>query len=290
MFCHVTFIILAYSAVTLGQTDEERYFDSNGVKIRFIVEGTGEPVILVHGFTSSIDKEWRRTGVISKLSESFQVIALDTRGHGKSDKPISPQEYGAEMARDVLRLMDHLSLERAHIVGYSLGGFTTEYLVANHPERWVSATIGGMGWMQADDPRLALTGTLAVWLENGKEIDQFLTSLRPKSNKETPANPAVFGVLRGDNLDALAACARAIPKLAVTREQLQANKVPTLAVIGGNDALKASVADMKEVMSNLKVEVIPGTDHESTLRAPSFVEEIRSFLEAHSHHSADASK
>ena len=89
---------------------DDRFFDSGGVKIHYIVEGQGEPVVLIHGFTADIDKNWR-TGfaigsdsiqpgprIIEALAKNYRVIALDNRGHGKSDKPRDPKQYGIEMA------------------------------------------------------------------------------------------------------------------------------------------------------------------------------------------------
>src|ERR1051325_9135021 len=98
---------------------EDHFFDSNSVKIRYVVEGKGEPVVLIHGFTASIEANWGTA--IKPLSESYQVIALDCRGHGKSDKPTDPKMYGREMGEDVIRLMDHLHIAKAHVVGYSMG-------------------------------------------------------------------------------------------------------------------------------------------------------------------------
>ncbi|HEX72751.1 MAG TPA: alpha/beta fold hydrolase, partial [Candidatus Hydrogenedentes bacterium] len=88
------------------------YFDSNGVRIHYTVEGAGDPVILVHGFAANADLNWRLPGVTKALAKEFRVIALDNRGHGLSDKPHDPQQYGAEMIEDVVRLMDHLGIEK----------------------------------------------------------------------------------------------------------------------------------------------------------------------------------
>ena len=76
------------------------------------------------------------------------MIALDLPGHGGSDKPEKPEAYGPQMAEDVVLLMDHLKIKKAHIVGYSLGGMITVKLLTLHPDRVLSATVGGMGWVQ----------------------------------------------------------------------------------------------------------------------------------------------
>src|SRR5688500_9494864 len=133
--------MLAAAADTQVAADE--YFDSDGVKIHYQVWGKGDPIVLVHGFTASIDANWVQPGIVDKLDDDFKVIALDLRGHGKSDKPHDPAVYGEIMAMDVIRLLDHLKIDKAHIVGYSLGGFTTLKLVTMHPERFLTATLGG---------------------------------------------------------------------------------------------------------------------------------------------------
>src|SRR5258708_36291477 len=116
-------------------TPKDLFFDSNGVKIHYNVFGKGEPVLLIHGFTVNIQKQWGAPGIIKELSKDYQVIALDNRGHGLSDKPHGPEKYGKEMAEDAIRLLDHLKIKKAHVVGYSMGAMITNYLVVSHPDR-----------------------------------------------------------------------------------------------------------------------------------------------------------
>ena len=73
-------------------------------------------------------------------------------GHGKSGKPRGTSQYGVEMARDVIRLLDHLQISRAHMVGYSMGGFIVMNLLAAHPDRFLTATLGGSGGVREDFP------------------------------------------------------------------------------------------------------------------------------------------
>jgi pimeloyl-ACP methyl ester carboxylesterase len=118
----------------------ERFFDSVGVRIRYIEEGWGEPVVLVHGYTSNVDAQWAQTGVLQALASRYRVIALDARGHGSSGKPHDPTQYGPEMGIDILRLLNHLDIARAHIVGYSMGAHIVAQLVTTHPERFLTVT------------------------------------------------------------------------------------------------------------------------------------------------------
>lgn len=276
----VAFGCLAVSSPVSSKASDELFFDSNGVKIRYAVDGTGEPVVLVHGFSSSIEKEWRKTGVWAALAKSHQVVGLDHRGHGASEKPLDPNKYGVEMAGDVVRLMDHLKLPKAHVVGYSMGGLITEYLLVHHPDRMITATIGGLGRVQAGDARMTTMTALAGLMDNGKQLTPLIERLRPATPGAHPLDAALH-IFKNNDPKALAACARSFPRLSVTDQQLEAAKLPTLAIIGDKDLLKVTVDDLKKVMPNLKVVWVEGTDHGSTLRAPKFVHEIGAFIEAH---------
>jgi len=131
-----------------GRPASAQSFDANGVRLHYIVEGNGQPVVLIHGLHSSIRMNWQMPGVISTLSKNYQVIALDLPGHGESDKPASEAAYGAEMVEDLVRLLDHLNIKRAHIVGYSMGGMIAMKLMAKHQDRVLSGIVGGMGWLR----------------------------------------------------------------------------------------------------------------------------------------------
>src|SRR5262245_20961152 len=91
-------LAIAILSVTPRLGAEDKYFDSKGVRIRYVDEGTGEPVVLIHGHTSNIEVSWIDTGVLPILAKHHRVVALDLRGHGKSGKPHEPEAYGAEMA------------------------------------------------------------------------------------------------------------------------------------------------------------------------------------------------
>src|SRR5258706_6057605 len=93
---------------------QDKYFDSNGVQIRYVDVGTGQRIMLLHGFAGNLDRAWIDTGVLPNLQKDFRVIAFDSRGGGKSGKPHNPDAYGVEMAQDVVRLLDHLKLAKAH--------------------------------------------------------------------------------------------------------------------------------------------------------------------------------
>ncbi len=279
-----TAIALCAILIATARAAEDQYFDSNGVKIHYVVQGQGEPVILVHGFTASIPVQWQLPGIFSKLAKDYQVIALDNRGHGRSDKPHDPKQYGAEMVEDVIRLMDHLKLERAHIVGYSMGGFMTGYLVSKYPDRVITATMGGAGWSHPDDPSLDFIDDLAESLDAGKGIGPLIDRLtpadRPAPTAEQKAAINQMLMLTNDP-KALAACIRGMKGLAVPEECLKANQVPVLAIIGDKDPLKEGVDQMEARMANLTVSVIDGADHMTAFGNPKFIADLKTFLAKH---------
>jgi pimeloyl-ACP methyl ester carboxylesterase len=129
---------------------ESQFFDAKGVKIHFLIEGTGEPVVLIHGLDSSARINWQMPGTIDALARDHQVIAIDLPGYGESDKPDDPAAYGEQWIDDVILLLDHLNIRKAHIVGYSMGGMVALKLIAEHPERVISGTLGGAGWLRED--------------------------------------------------------------------------------------------------------------------------------------------
>ena len=122
-------------------------FHNGAVDIAYLDEGEGPPIVLVHGFASSKDVNWVYPTWVSLLRQSGRrVIALDHRGHGASTKLYDPEDYHiGTMAGDVRALLDHLKIERADIMGYSLGSRITALLAYHSPERVRCAILGGLG-------------------------------------------------------------------------------------------------------------------------------------------------
>ena len=140
-------ILLLFSASLWASvaTAENNFFDSNGVKIHYADEGRGVPVLLLHGFTGDIDRSWRQRGVIDGLvTAGYRVIAYDSRAHGESDKPLGPENYGLEMVEDGRRMLDHLEIERAHVVGHSMGSRIAIKFRETHPSRLPWLALAGL--------------------------------------------------------------------------------------------------------------------------------------------------
>ena len=135
---------------------EHQWFTaSDGVKLHYWSVGTGgTPVVLLHGFSGSADM-WLLNGVAAALRGRHRVLALDCRGHGLSDKPHDPMKYGLQIADDVVELLDHEGYERAHVHGFSLGGWILARLLARHPERVATAAFVGHAQTETDPEMVA---------------------------------------------------------------------------------------------------------------------------------------
>ena len=226
-------------------------FHNGDVEIAYLDEGEGEPIVLVHGFASSKNVNWVYPAWVSELKKSGRrVIALDNRGHGNSSKLYDPEAYHIPtMAGDVAALMDHLEIERADIMGYSLGSRMTAWLALRQPQRLRSAIFGGIGI------GLIVGGgpgeNVAVALE--------ASSLEDVSDPVGRTFRAFADQTRSDRR-ALAACLRGSRRL-MTREETAGIAVPTLIAVGTSDEIAGSAQALGEIIPGAKVLDIPNRDH-----------------------------
>jgi pimeloyl-ACP methyl ester carboxylesterase len=255
------------------------FFDSKGVRIHYSTQGKGEPVVLIHGVTVSFPLQWVLPGIASSLAKKYKVIGIDCRGHGRSGKPHDPKAYGCEMAEDVIRLLDHLKIPKAHVVGYSMGGFIALNLLANHPDRLLSATAGAAGSGQKVET--AFLEDAAAAFDRGKGMGLLLRRLNavgyemPTAAQIETSNRLMLLV---NDPKAIAAVMRGMKGLAFPLEKLKANKVPVLALIGEFDPLKAGVDAMRGQVANLSVVVLPDADHMNAFAVPAFTQNLLDFL------------
>jgi pimeloyl-ACP methyl ester carboxylesterase len=276
----VTAALALLFGTLLASTDGT--FDSNGVPIHYRDRGKGEAVVLVHGFALNLER-WEAAGVPQKLEAAgYRAITIDCRGHGTSGKPHDPAAYGAEMSKDVVRLLDHLGIDKAHLVGYSMGGFVVNKARELHPERFHSLILGGSGWYRAGDHAIAELEPkdIAEGLERTGDFRFMLRAFEAKRNPpvtDEEIETRNARMMEGSDPKALAAVMRGWEGFAVSEQNLRANSVPSLAIVGSVDPIKPKTDRLAEVMQRLEVRVLPGADH-GALADPRFAEEVIRFL------------
>lgn len=268
----------------------DEYFVSKGVKIRYVTAGKGEAVVLIHGWMG--DSSMWGADIFGntklKATDGFQAIAFDCRGHGKSDKPHDATMYGTEMAEDVVRLLDHLKIRKAHLIGYSSGSFIAGHVAATHPDRVISVIYGGQAPVVAEKMKpgdFSECESFARAVDEGKGLGSYLIDVMPAGRpKPTEEQAKALAKLMYGNKDvkafALAGCS--FKELAVSEKQLKQCQAPILFIHGGNESahVKNRVAMVHKLLGRGEVKIVEGGDHIGTLTKPEFGAAIVAFLQA----------
>lgn len=226
-------------------------FRSGDLSIAFVDEGEGDPILLIHGFASNHRVNWVSTGWVSLLAgEGRRVIALDNRGHGESDKPHDAAAYGTPvMADDAVRLLDHLRIERADIMGYSMGARITAFAGLQHPERVRSCILSGLGIGLVKG--VGAPGPIAEAL------------LAPTVDDVSDADARMFRIFAdqtGSDRQALAACISA-SRQTLRPDELARLTAPVLVAVGTEDEIAGDADELARLIPNAEAFAIPGRDH-----------------------------
>ena len=243
-------------------------FDSGGVRIAFLDEGAGAPILLIHGFASSMRFNWIDPGWVSLLARNgFRVVALDNRGHGDSEKLYDVAAYGAPlMAEDARRLLDHLGIERADVMGYSMGARVTAFLALAHPARVRSAIFGGLG------------GNMLRPMQGTDKIAQALEAASIDDVAEAYARTfRAFADRTGSDRKALAACIRSARE-PLTTEMVARIACPVLVATGTEDVVGGSAEELAAVIPGAEALPIPRRDHMQAVGDRVYKEGVLDFL------------
>lgn len=262
--------LLGLPTLTHAQLREQS-FNSNGVPITYVDSGTGPVVVLLHGNGSNM-RWWDRNTVLPHLARRYRVIAFDARGHGRSGKPHEPSAYGKEYALDVVRLLDHLKIKRAHIIGYSMGAMTTVHLLTLHPERVTTAVLAGAsGRISPSAAQDAQTEKEAA----EREVDCFSRSQRNRLRAagSPPVSDSAFQAERAACLTdpfmdgkALAAASRSNIGSIISQQQIARIRVPLLGVVGSLDPYVTDFEKFGRWNPSLITVTVDGGDHFSVFR------------------------
>jgi pimeloyl-ACP methyl ester carboxylesterase len=226
-------------------------FLSDGIPIAYMDEGDGPAVLLIHGFASNHRVNWVSTSWTRDLvAAGRRVVAFDNRGHGESGKPHDPDVYPAPvMAEDARRLLDHLGIERADVIGYSMGARIAAFLALAHPERVRSVVFSGLG------------DAMVKGIGGSAEI---AAALRADSAADVADEAArgfrTFADQTGSDREALAACITSA-RQTISAEELAIIPVPVLVAVGSEDSIGGSAEGLAALIPGAEAFVIQGRDH-----------------------------
>lgn len=224
------------------------FVNNRGVRIHYETVGNGRPVVLHHG-TSGSSSDWDDLGYVEALENDYQLILIDARGHGSSDKPHEPGSYDLSLrTSDVVSVLDELDLSTADYFGYSLGGWIGFGLAKHAPARFSSFVIGGAHpFAENMQPFRDLMPT---------DREAFAASLDKALGNLL--KPAMRERLLNNDLEALRVLTQ--DRLSIA-EVLPSMQMPCLLFVGELDPRLARVKECASVLPNATLFTLPGCDH-----------------------------
>jgi pimeloyl-ACP methyl ester carboxylesterase len=236
-------------------------FTSDGLSLAYDEFGRADAktaIVLVHGFSANRYENFKRMGWYDAVAgKGLRGLAFDARGHGESAKPHEPEKYAREaMARDVFALMDHVGVERTHLLGFSMGShvaLTVALIDGGRIDHLVVSGVGAKIFEPARDPNAMAEAMEAASPES--IADPMMKSFRHFADEQ-----------KEDRL-ALAACSRG-PRTPFTPDSLMTIRRPTLVVAGARDQLAGPPQGLADAIPGAKAVTLPGCDHFSCIGHP----------------------
>lgn len=256
---------IKFSEITLP------HFTSDGYTIAYEIYGEGAPIVLVHGFASNGVVNWLDTGWVEELTgQGYQVITIDNRGHGQSEKVMDKSAYDAKlMARDTIHLIDHLNLGKVALMGYSMGSRISAFVTRDAPEKVSALIIGGMG------------SAILKFRGRSEEIE---AALRAPSLDDVVGDTGRqfrrFAEHTKSDLDALAACITG-PSTGFDVSDFENMELPVLIAVGSDDDVAGSGADLAKLIPKGEYFEILRRDHMRATGDPTYKKAVRDFLSRH---------
>ncbi|MGI8525920.1 MAG: alpha/beta fold hydrolase [Pseudolabrys sp.] len=245
-------------------------FNHGAVEIAYLDQGEGEAVLLIHGFASNKEINWVYPGWVTTLTGAgYRVIALDNRGHGLSSKLYDPANYDtATMAEDARALLDHLRIERAAVIGYSMGARIGAFLTLKNPQRVRALILGGLGIHLVDGVGLPES-----------TADALLAPSLDDVSDPTGRVFRAFAEQTHSDRNALAACIRG-SRQTLSRAEVASIRAPVLVAVGTRDKVSGSAQELAALIPGAKALDIPGRDHMLAVGDKVFKQGVLDFCKA----------
>jgi pimeloyl-ACP methyl ester carboxylesterase len=237
------------------------FVNNNGVKIHYEVEGQGPPLVVQHGLTSSVER-WREMGLVPLLATLCQLVMVDARGHGRSDKPHDPESYQPwNFTSDILAVLDSLGMKKAGYYGYSMGGAIGFHGIARYAlTRFDYLILGGMSPYSTEVEKRewqTYVGWTTLAAEKGVEA---WVSFMEKSNGHIYPPVTRARMLDNDPF-ALMAAAKSLITWPSAEDVLREIKVPCLIFAGEEDGFCSGARKASAAIRNARFVSFPGLNH-----------------------------
>jgi pimeloyl-ACP methyl ester carboxylesterase len=252
------------------------FFQHEGFDLAYVdrapaAGSAAEPVLLIHGFASSLLVNWINPGWAKTLNEAgYRVVAFDNRGHGQSSKSYEPADYTPEkMAGDAAALLRHLGIGRAHVMGYSMGARISAFLALAEPALVATLVFGGLG--------IGMVDGVGEW----DPIAEALSAPDPSTIIHARGKTfRMFADQTKSDRRALAACIMTSRTL-LSEDEVARIAQPTLVAVGTKDDIGGSAAELAALMPNAASFEIEGRDHMLSVGDRTFKKRVLEFLAAH---------
>ena len=248
------------------------YVDNDGVRIHYHVEGEGPALVLQHGLTSSVLR-WYEFGFVDALRADYRLLVIDARGHGDSDKPYDADAYDRKlMASDVVAVLDAEGVDRAHYMGYSMGGSIGFGIAESFSDRVHSLIIGGMHPYPLD--AIGLSDRIAR-IESGG-MEGYVADMEAGGDAISAERKAQLLANDGEAIIGASLGLKNRPDLS---HVLPSMTMPCLVYCGDADGLHVGAAECVKHMPNVVWVSLPGLDHSQAMeRSELVLPHVTSFL------------
>ena len=249
--------------------------DLDGITLHFTDEGSGEPVVLIHGFPHSAEL-W--TPQRAALSASYRVIAPDLRGHGGSDPPHDAASIDM-YADDIVALMDELGIGQATVAGLSMGGYVLMALLRRHPDRVRAVMLMATkapgdteAGKQGRNEMIALAQLEGASAVADKMLPKMLTARTRAENAELVE--FVRSLMAGTSVEGIVGALVALRERPDSTATLQGLNLPALILAGQEDELipPAEAEAMQRAIRGSRLEIVPDAAHLLNLEQPGAVD------------------
>jgi len=249
------------------------HFENDGLSLYYEVHGTGLPVVMLHGGAVTFAGNYGLCGWIERLTaRGLQVVGTDARGHGQSAAPRDPSGSGiAVLSGDVIALLDHLEIDRAAVVGYSIGTTIALHLLHTHPDRFRAGALVATGDGIIGIGPMTFPAILPILVE---------TLERPEFPSDLPSHAAMYWTFAeqvAGNRQGVAMMARG-DFTPCAPEEAASIDAPVLVVSGENDPVLGTGARLAHAFPKGRYVEIPGADHFSLAIDETVQSEVVDFL------------